>query len=556
MKNKIHLGGDILNAMDVPLQSKVSVLEHIVRGHELRDTLELICYQTESMDPLMRCCVMIVDPIADCLRMGAAPSLPAIFHAEMDALEIKDGSASCGTAAVSKRPVFVNDIAQDPLWQNYKDLAAQVGFHACWSHPIINEKSEVLGTFAMCWDEVRGPISDEVMFLESQSDLCGLAIDHARTTGSLRESEMTSRALLEGSPVCNKIIDMDSRLVYMSAAGIEMLKIPDIEARYGRTYPPDFYGEEMRAPLVEHLERAQAGEKTDVECPLTSTDGRLVWMQTTFVPVTGNDGKVAYVIASSVDITTRKQAEEEAMRALSEAERANQSKSAFLANMSHDLRTPLNAIIGFTQMMETQVFGPLGNARYEQYTKDILNSGNLLVSLINDILDISKIEAGKYELTEEPINIGDAIDDSIKMLSTIARTGRLSVMADIQTDLPSLLADQRSIVQILNNLLSNAIKFTPPKGDVKVVAKCIDDALEISVIDSGIGMTRKDIERVLQPFEQVGSNTTRPNDGTGLGLHLCQQLAELHAGSLVVESEINKGTCVKVSFPIARTVHQ
>lgn len=545
-----------MDAIDVPLQSKVSVLEHIVRGHELRDTLELICRQMESVDPLMRCCVMTIDPIAGCLRMAAAPNLPAIFHAEMDALEVNVGVASCGTAAMSKQPVFVDDVSHDPLWEDYRDLAAQVGFHACWSLPIINEHAEILGTLAIYWDEVRKQTPDEVVFLEAQADLCALTIDHARTTGSLRASEMTSRALLEGSPVCNKIIDMDSRLVYMSTAGIEMLKIPDIESRYGCVYPPDFYGEDMRAPLVEHLERAQAGEKTDVECPLTSTDGRLVWMQTTFVPVTGDDGKVAYVIASSVDITKRKQAEEEAMRALSEAERANQSKSAFLANMSHDLRTPLNAIIGFTQMMETQVFGPLGNARYEQYTKDILNSGNLLVSLINDILDISKIEAGKYELTEEPINIGDAVNDSIRMLSTIARTGQLSVMADIQSDLPSLLADQRSIMQILNNLLSNAIKFTPPKGEVTVAATCIDGAIEVSVTDSGIGMSAEDIDRVLQPFEQVGSNTTRPNDGTGLGLHLCQQLSELHAGNLVVESEINKGTCVTISFPDARTVNK
>lgn len=543
-----------MDAVDVPLRSKVSVLEHIVRGHELRETLELICRQIEGMDPLMRCCVMMIDPMANCLRMTAAPSLPAIFHAEMDALEVGASEASCGAAAMSQQPVFVDDVANDPLWVGYTDVATQVGFHACWSHPIINDKSEILGTLAMYWDEVRKPTPDDIKLLASQAELCALAIDHARTTGSLRESEMTSRALLEGSPVCNKIIDMESRLVYMSAAGIEMLKIPDIEARYGCVYPPDFYGEEMRAPLVEHLERAKAGEKNDVECPLTSTDGQVVWMHTTFVPVTGEDGDVAYVIASSVDITKRKQAEKEAMRALSEAERANQSKSAFLANMSHDLRTPLNAIIGFTQMMETKVFGPLGNPRYEQYTKDILNSGNLLVSLINDILDISKIEAGKYELTEEAIDIADTIDDSIRMLSTIARTGQLSVTADIQPELPMLHADHRSIVQILNNFLSNAIKFTPPKGEVSVGAKCIDGALEISVVDSGIGMSVEDIDRVLQPFEQAGSNTTRRNDGTGLGLHLCKQLAELHAGNLVVESEVDKGTRVTVSFPAVRTV--
>lgn len=543
-----------MDAIDVPLNSKVTILEHIVRGHELNETLDLICRQTENIDPLARCCVMTLDPVAECLRMAAAPNLPAIFHAEMDAIDVKSSGTSCAQASNSKHPVFANSISDHELPSEFRNLATEVRFDACWSQPILNEDSEVLGTLDMYWSEKREPDTAALQFLKSQSELCALAIDHARTTGLLRESEMTSRALLEGSPVCNKIIDMDSRLVYMSAAGIEMLKIEDINQSYGTVYPPNFYADDMRAPLVRHLERAQAGEKTDVECPLTSTDGREVWLHTTFVPVLGNDGAVAYVIASSVDITERKKAEQAAMRALTEAERANQSKSAFLANMSHDLRTPLNAIIGFTQMMETKVFGPLGNPRYEQYAKDILNSGNLLVSLINDILDISKIEAGKYEINAEPIDIVDAIQDSIKMLSTNARAADLTVIPEIQEDIPRLSADHRSVVQILNNLLSNAIKFTPRKGEVRVFADCIDNCITIVVRDTGIGMSADDVHRVLRPFEQVGSNTTQPNDGTGLGLHLCKQLIELHDGELELTSEIDVGTSVTIKFPATRTI--
>ena len=543
-----------MDAIDVPLNSKVTILEHIVRGHEIKETLDLICRQTETIDPLARCCVMTLDPVAECLRMAAAPNLPAIFHAEMDAIDVQSSPTPCAWASEAKRPVFLSSFSDQELSSEFRNLATEVRIDACWSQPILNEESEVLGTLDMYWTEEREPDAASMQFLKSQSELCAMAIEHARTTGLLRESEMTSRALLEGSPVCNKIIDMDSRLVYMSTAGIEMLKIQDIQKSYGTVYPPNFYADEMRAPLVQHLERAQAGEKTDVECPLTSTDGREVWLHTTFVPVLGNDGAVAYVIASSVDITERKRAEQAAMRALTEAERANQSKSAFLANMSHDLRTPLNAIIGFTQMMETKVFGPLGNPRYEQYAKDILNSGNLLVSLINDILDISKIEAGKYEINEEPIDIVDAIQDSIKMLSTNARAADLRVIPNVQDNIPRLSADHRSVVQILNNLLSNAIKFTPRKGEVRVSADCIDNCITIEVNDTGIGMSAADVHRVLKPFEQVGSNTTQPHDGTGLGLHLCKQLIELHDGEMELKSEIAIGTSVTIKFPAVRTI--
>lgn len=543
-----------MDAIDVPLNSKVTILEHIVRGHQIKETLDLICRHTETIDPLARCCVMTLDPVAKCLRMAAAPNLPAIFHAEMDAIDVESIQTPFAQAAGSKQPVFVNSFSDRELSSEFQNLATEVCFDTCWSQPILNEDSEVLGTLDMYWSERREPDAAAIQFLKSQSELCALAIEHARTTGLLRESEMTSRALLEGSPVCNKIIDMDSRLVYMSTAGIEMLKIQDIQQSYGTVYPPNFYADDMRAPLVNHLERAQAGEKTDVECPLTSTDGREVWLHTTFVPVFGNDGAVAYVIASSVDITERKKAEQAAMRALTEAERANQSKSAFLANMSHDLRTPLNAIIGFTQMMETKVFGPLGNPRYEQYAKDILNSGNLLVSLINDILDLSKIEAGKYEINEEPIDVVDAINDSIKMLSTNSRAADLGVIAEVQEDIPSLSADHRSVVQILNNLLSNAIKFTPRKGEVRVSADCVDNCITIVVKDTGIGMSADDVHRVLRPFEQVGSNTTQPNDGTGLGLHLCKQLIELHDGEMELKSKIDVGTSVMIKFPASRTI--
>lgn len=237
-----------------------------------------------------------------------------------------------------------------------------------------------------------------------------------------------------------------------------------------------------------------------------------------------------------------------------QAERANRAKSEFLALMSHDLRTPLNAIMGFSDLMRSNVFGPLGDSRYGQYADDIHQSGALLVSLINDILDLSKIEAGKYELVEEQISISTLFDSSITQCSNMAKTTGVALKKEVPREIPDLLGDTRALIQILNNLISNAIKFSHNGGDVTVVAVS-DEAnrIIIKVIDTGIGMTPENIKMVLQPFEQVDKYRVRNHEGTGLGLHLSHSLMKLFSGDLLVESEIERGTTVTLIFPTSRT---
>jgi len=416
--------------------------------------------------------------------------------------------------------------------------------------PTMGQMSAEISKRKLAEDALLGDLGD---MKKHTADLKAELNEQAKSDAIIMNSESTSRALLEGSPVCNKIIDLDSRLLYMSSAGIKMLKIPDIRDHYGAIYPPEFYDVSVRAPLVQHLERAKAGETTDVECPLYSTEGDEVWLHTTFVPARNTQGKVEYVIASSVDISKRKMAELESNRAKSEAVRANKAKSEFLANMSHDLRTPLNAILGFTQMMESKTFGPLGDHRYEEYANDILNSGHFLTNLINDILDVSKIEAGKYVIDEEQLDVAALIDASIKMLSTMTNAKGLQVETTVAANLPSLLSDERAMTQILNNLLSNAAKFTPRGGTITVSATKDDGDITISVSDSGIGICEADTERVFAPFEQSNSMSLEAKDGTGLGLHLCQKLMRLHNGEITLQSELGKGTCVKLRFPKDRT---
>ncbi|HEY0437967.1 MAG TPA: ATP-binding protein [Phenylobacterium sp.] len=238
------------------------------------------------------------------------------------------------------------------------------------------------------------------------------------------------------------------------------------------------------------------------------------------------------------------------------AEGANQAKSEFLANMSHELRTPLNAINGFSEIMIAEMYGPLGDARYKDYARDILNSGQHLLALINDILDMSKIEAGKMNLRFEPLSLDEVAEDALRLVRNRAEAAGLALRLDF-TDLPEVEADYRAIKQVLLNLLSNAIKFTPRGGVVTVHAERRDDPLgervKISVQDTGIGIPPEDLARLARPFEQAEGQHTKTQQGTGLGLALTKALVEMHGGLLDLRSAPGQGTSASFSLPVRQS---
>jgi len=244
---------------------------------------------------------------------------------------------------------------------------------------------------------------------------------------------------------------------------------------------------------------------------------------------------------------------EELRTAKEHAELVNRGKTEFLANMSHELRTPLNAIIGFSDIMKKEMFGPIGNPGYREYANDINESGDHLLKLINDILDLSKIEAGKYELLEEYLHVDEIISSTLRLLAVRASESSVETRVELPEELPLLYADERGLKQIFINLLSNAVKFTPAGGRVTVGAE-IGDAqdLIITVADTGIGMSKEDLPKALAAFEQVDSSLARKYEGTGLGLPLAKSLTELHGGTLEISSEPGVGTTVTVSMPTER----
>ncbi len=280
-------------------------------------------------------------------------------------------------------------------------------------------------------------------------------------------------------------------------------------------------------------------------------DGSAVWVNLTLSAL-WREGRIEYLIGVTEDIERRKQAEAQLLAAKEQAESASRAKSEFLAGMSHELRTPLNAIIGFAETMYSQVLGPMPD-RYREYAGDISASGRHLLGIITDILDLAKIEAGRMELDDRPLDVAPMVDGAIRLLRERGASAGLTLEVELPPRLPQVLADERRIRQVLINLLANAVKFTPFGGTVTVSATLAPDGgLELHVSDTGIGMTEEEMAQAVEPFIQVDARIARRHEGTGLGLPMVAAIMEMHGGTVVIHSRPDQGTRVTVAFPPGR----
>ena len=269
-------------------------------------------------------------------------------------------------------------------------------------------------------------------------------------------------------------------------------------------------------------------------------------------------GLFMVVRKSETIITRQHEANAELLQAVAEAQAASRDKSQFLANVSHELRTPLNAIIGFSEILKNEVISQLPDKKYENYIIDINMSGVHLLSLINDILDYSKAEAGKLELEVSEINATKLVQNSLRLVSPRAESANVKLMETLPKEQFTMVTDSKKFKQVLLNLLSNAVKFTPPGGQVSVNAwhNVADDTMTFEVRDTGIGIAPKDISRAMMPFGQVDNTLKRKYEGTGLGLPLTKRFVELMGGKFTIESEVNKGTTITFTLPRVVTARE
>ncbi|CUW39199.1 putative Signal transduction histidine kinase [Magnetospirillum sp. XM-1] len=387
--------------------------------------------------------------------------------------------------------------------------------------------------------EVRGNPIPGRGFISTFTDITA----RARAEESLREAATMARAMLDAPGLLVLLIRLDGVIVDLNeeaARGLGVGKDDMIGANIFSTMPPQV-AERRFAHAQQAVFEGRAVYFED------ERDGR--WFETTMTPYPTDQDGTPRVMVIAHDVTHRHQAEQRLREATALAQAANRTKTDFLAAMSHELRTPLNAILGFSEIIAREMFGPVGE-RYRVYGQDINSAGQHLLAMINDILDISRIEIGAFTLCIEPVDPHELADSSLRLVSTRAEAGGIRLAEELPDSLPQLLIDSRRSKQILINLLGNAVKFTPPGGSVTLRGERLGSGgIAFHVADTGIGMSEADIAVALSPFGQVDTGLDRRFEGAGLGLPLAKSLAELHGGCLDIRSIPGKGTTVSVYFP-------
>ena len=407
--------------------------------------------------------------------------------------------------------------------------------------------------------------------------LIGIAVDITEQKNLVERTvaaDLRLRDAIETIPEAFVLWDAENRLVLCNSNFQELHQLPDEAVVAGTSY--ETIVATGRKPLIRATvahDSEPRGART-FEAQLEdgrwmhiserrTKDGGYVSVGTDITKIKQHEQKLMQgekrQRATIIDLRTSQQALERQTAELADlaekygqektkAEEANAAKSKFLANMSHELRTPLNAIIGFSEIMESGMFGPLGAAKYIEYSRDIRESGEYLLDVINDVLDMSKIEAGGIRLSPETVDLDSLLADCIRVVSTRAGEKRLAIKADVEPGI-HLDADRRALKQITLNLLSNAVKFTPDGGAVTVQGRIRTDAVIIGIKDNGIGIPRQALQKLGRPFEQVESQLTKRHQGSGLGLAIAKSLVELHGGTMRIRSQLGRGTLVAVRLP-------
>ena len=531
------------------------VLEKIVDGASLAETLEVLCLDTEDLDPRMRCTVLLLDEDGKHMRHAAAPSMPDFYNKAISGLEIGEGVGSCGTAMFTAERVIVEDVFSHPFWAPYKDLAAQVGFAACWSHPILSKDKRVLGSFAMYYDAPRSPSESDLRVIEAQAALASIAIERITTETALQQSESRFRDFAETS--ADWFWEQDENLRFTNVS-VSKQEHPGLE-------PSDYVGKTRReiglidVPEKELLahERLLAERRpfSDFRFCRSDGDGGVMYVSVSGKPIFDAEGVFKGYRGTGRDVTQLGRAEAALMADRDKAQEVSRAKSSFLANMSHEFRTPLNGIIGYLDLLSSDMSKGFSPEKVHHIIEDVHAASKHLLTLVNDILDLSRIEAGMEDHRPEVMDVRTAASAAVDVMQVLAEKKSINLILQIDGEVPRVVADPKHVNQILINIVSNAIKYSRANGRVEVsVLSPNEGQVSIVVSDHGVGIAEKDIVRVFDKFERGSASTITSEGGTGLGLPLSKRLLEMNGGTIDLESKRGVGTKVTITLPVSHVV--
>jgi PAS domain S-box-containing protein len=525
------------------LEEERQVLELIARGASLKQVLDALTHAIEHMSPGCLCSVLLLDDDGLRLLEGSGGSLPPEYIRGVHGLEIGPEVGACGTAAFQNEMVIVENVATDPKFAAARGFVLSFGLRACWSMPIRDSKKNVLGTFAMYHQSPAKPRDLELRLVKAGAHLAGNAIERLRSEQTLREN--ADRIALAEKVASFGIweVDIASNTLKFSDGFATMMGLSDGPRRLSM--------DQWRAMIhPEHLAATNAAFESmtpsqpmfQIEFRVVRPDGSVRWHR--------GHGRVEFtghlaerVTGASMDITQEKEMLLRLEQARAAAEAAMHAKGAFLANMSHEIRTPMNGIIGTIGLL---IDSGVTEEQHE-YVNTIRSCGEALLQLVNDILDLSKIEVGKLMLERAPFQLESLVKDTVAVVSPMALARHLDLRLLFEEGLPdTVMGDSQRLRQVLLNLLSNAVKFTET-GSVTIGVSVLggkEDSVELQfrVQDTGIGISPQVQQAIFEPFTQADSSTTRRYGGTGLGLAISRRLITLMGGKLEVQSEPGRGS--------------
>ncbi|MTD13921.1 GAF domain-containing protein [Nakamurella sp. YIM 132087] len=526
---------------EFPALAQAEILEGIARRVPLSQSLQGVVAAMEAQLPGSICSILLSGPDPTTLVHGAGPHLPEPFRRYIDGVQIGPAVGSCGSAAYLKIPIVAADIATDPRWTAFRDMAMQHGLRSCWSTPILDaDRHEVLGTFAVYHDRPWEPDASDVELVGRFTHTAAIAIGTHALFSRLAESESRFRSAFEGAEVGMALVSPEGDLLQANPALSRMLG----GAATGDRLPDNVHPDDLD-DFTSALRRC-AADGTPVRLPEVRWVGdswaQPLWTTLGVSLVTGPDGDARYLVVELFDLTERRRVAQ-ARREQAVAEAANQAKTEQLALVSHELRTPLTAVIGFAQAMQMVQLDP---ERREGAIERILTAGRHLLQVINDLSDLTGAETGRLLPDRRPFDPADTIRETVDLMAELAVQGGISLTAELPARPVRVSGDPRRLRQVLINLVGNAVKFTQEGGSVVVSW----DGAALRVSDDGPGIPDAEIPLLFTPFHRSG---TRKGEGTGLGLALSERLTRAMGGRLRrVPGSV--GTTFEVRMPAVGSV--
>ncbi|WP_200341869.1 PAS domain-containing protein [Rhodovibrio sodomensis] len=491
--------------------------------------------------------LMLKDATGTAMTVAAALGLDPAYCAALEGVAFGPRVGSCGAAIATGEPVFAADITRHPNWRPYQELIALSGMRACWSQPVVaGDDGKVLGAMAIYSRTPRSPSQAEKDYMSEAANLVSDLLLRYQARAERAANSRRMRAIAGRLPVRVAHLNPEGRITYANDAYADFYGRPAQDLVGSVTW--DLLPTRARRRIEALCKRMHRDGACSAEIDLTREGRPAAETRVTLLPDLTSEGDLTGIFEMHEDLSEFRARERKTMAAMEAAQEANRAKSNFLANMSHELRTPLNAILGYTEMMRKEILGPIGNPKYGEYITDIHTSGQYLLDLLEDVLDLSRLEAGGRPLTAEAILLDEVVDAAL----TVLRADRDAIRTDAATGI-RVGADARALQQILVNLLSNALKY----GDGSPIAIEVvsdDTRVHIDVFDQGPGIDPDHLKRVMEPFYRgaadayvAGSGKT----GAGVGLALARRLAQDMGGNLCLYSTPGAGTRARITLPAA-----